>query len=258
LVIETGRLQDWAAEHRLTVRQAYEQALVAGVLPDSLERNFPSLTPPEQLRLFKSSVLVVGLGGLGGYQATLLARLGVGRLLLADGDCFAPTNLNRQLLATRDNMGRSKALITAEFLGGIHPALELRPLEEYLDAAKFTAYLRQVDLGLDALDSLAARRQFLAAARQAGKPVIHGAVLGQDGQVTTIFPTDDLAFESRYLNPSSFDSEPPPVLAPIVSLVASLQVQEAVRLLLQRPLAYHGRLAYLDGDTGRLEFFPLW
>jgi molybdopterin/thiamine biosynthesis adenylyltransferase len=258
LVIESGKLEGWAEKHGFSVRQAYEQALGAGIFIDSLERNFPSLTAPEQLRLFRSSVLVVGLGGLGGYQATILARLGVGRLLLADGDCFVPTNLNRQLLATRDNMGRSKALITAEFLGGIHPALELRPLEEYLDAAKFTAYLRQVDLGLDALDSLAARRQFLAAARQAGKPVIHGAVLGQDGQVTTIFPTDDLAFESRYLNPSSFDSEPPPVLAPTVSLVASLQVQEAVRLLLQRPLAYHGRLAYLDGDTGRLEFFPLW
>lgn len=258
MVIETGRLEDWAGEHRLSVRQAFEQALLAGIFPDSLERNFPSLTAPEQLRLFKRSVLVAGLGGLGGYQATLLARLGVGRLLLADGDCFAPSNLNRQLLATRDSLGRSKARLSAEFLVGLNPALEVRPLEAYLDAATFAAHLRQVDLGLDALDSFAARRQFLAAARQAGKPVIHGAVLGQDGQVTTILPTDGPEFESRYLNQASFDSEPPTVLAPSVALVAGLQVQEAVRLLLHRPLAYHGRLAYLDGDTGCLELFPLW
>ncbi len=188
----------------------------------------------------------------------LLARLGVGRLLLADGDCFAPSNLNRQLLATRASLGQSKARTTDEFLRSINPALEVQPLEAYLEEANYALYLQQVDLALDALDTFSARRELLAAARGVGKAVIHGAVLGQDGQVTTILPTDEPTFESRYLSQSSPAAEPPPVLAPIVSLVASLQVQEAVRLLLHRSLAYHGRVAYLDGDTGRLEIFPLW
>jgi len=257
-IIETGRLAGWAEQHRLSLRQAYQQALVAGIFPESLERNFPTLSVHDQLQLFRSRVLVVGLGGLGGYQAVLLARLGVGRLLLADGDRFAPSNVNRQLLATRASLGESKARTTAEFLHIINPALEVQPLAEYLDAANYALHLQQVDLALDALDTLSARRELLAAARRAGKPVVHGAVLGQDGQVTTILPTDSQAFESMYLNQTSPATESPPVLAPIVSLVASLQVQEALRLLLDHPPAYHGRLAYLDAGTGRLEFFPLW
>jgi molybdopterin/thiamine biosynthesis adenylyltransferase len=196
------------------------------------------------------------LGGLGGYQSQLLARLGLGRLLVADGDRFAPSNLNRQLLATSASLGESKTRTTAEVLRQISPALEIQVLEEYLVKDTYALYLPQVDLALDALDTIPARLELLAAARQTGKPVVHGAVLGQDGQVSTILPGDPLSFESRHLSQALADVESPPVLAPIVSLVASLQVQEAVRLLLRKPLAYHGRLAYLDGDTGCLEFFP--
>ncbi len=182
----------------------------------------------------------------------------MGRLLLADGDRFAPTNLNRQLFATRDTLGQSKAGVTADFLRKINPAVEVQLLEEYLDSTNYPVILPQVDLALDALDTFMARRQLLIAAREAGKPVIHGAVLGQDGQITTILPGDKPVFESEYLNQPSLPAEPPPVVAPSVSLVASLQVQEAIRLLLDLPLAYHGSLVYLDGDTGRMEFFPLW
>ncbi len=255
-VIEAEHLKAGAVQGHLTLREAYRQALSAGIFPESLERNFPTLTVQDQLILFNRSVLVVGLGGLGGYQAQLLARLGVGRLLLADGDCFAPANLNRQLLATWASLGQSKAAVTADHLRTINPALEILPLAEFLGIDNYAFYLKQADLALDALDTLSARRELLAAARRAGKPVVHGAVLGQDGQVTTILPADSLTFESRYLHQSSPVTETPPVVAPIVSLVASLQVQEAVRLLLDQPLAYHGRLAYMDGDTGCLEFFP--
>jgi molybdopterin-synthase adenylyltransferase len=258
LVIKEEVLADWAEKHGLSRRQVYQQALAAGIFPESLERNFPALSIQEQLQLWRSRVLVAGLGGLGGYQAQLLGRLGIGTLLLADGDRFAPANLNRQLLATTDSLGKSKARITAEFLRHINPALEVQPVEAYIDETSYPVYFPRVDLALDALDSIAGRRQLLTAARKASKPIIHGAVLGQDGQVTTILPGDCPAFESRHLRQTSSIEESPPVLAPIVALVASLQVQEAIRLLLGRPLAYHGSLAYLDGDTGRLEIFSLW
>ena len=133
MVIETGILAAWAEQHGLSLREAYQQALANGIFPESLERNFPTLSSQEQLRLFKSTVLVAGLGGLGGYQAQLLARVGVGRLILADGDYFAATNFNRQLFATKDTLGQAKAGVTAGFLRRINPALEVQPLEEYLD-----------------------------------------------------------------------------------------------------------------------------
>ncbi len=258
MVLEDGKLEAWAEQHGLSLREAYQQALANGIFPESLERNFPTLSSQEQLRLFKSTVLVAGLGGLGGYQAQLLARVGVGRLILADGDYFAATNFNRQLFATKDTLGQAKAGVTAGFLRRINPALEVQPLEEYLDESKYGVYLPLTDLAVDALDTFAARRQLLGAARAAGKPVIHGAVLGQDGQITTILPEDEPIFAARYLKEPPLPAEPPPVLAPAVSLVASLQVQETIRLLLNLPLAYHGRLMHLDGDTGRAEFFFLW
>jgi molybdopterin-synthase adenylyltransferase len=258
LIIEADRLAAWATLQGLTLRQAYEQALTAGIFPEPLERNFPTLSPQEQLRLFTSRVSIVGLGGLGGYQAQLLARVGVGRLLLADGDRFASSNLNRQLLATRDTLGQAKARTTAEFLLGINPALEVLALEEYLTPTSYLVHLPQVDLALDALDTFLARRQLLTAAREAGKPVIHGAVLGQDGQITTILPEDLPVFADQYLDQPSLPDDPPPVVAASVSLIASLQIQEALRLLLLRPPAYHGRLACWDGFSGRLDFLPLW
>jgi molybdopterin-synthase adenylyltransferase len=108
------------------------------------------------------------------------------------------------------------------------------------------------------LDTLAARRELVAATRAAGEPLVHGAVSGGCGQVTTILP-QGLA-SADWLFPAAASSQPEPVpgvLAPIVALTASLQAMEACRLLLGEPPAYHGILAHFDGDTGRLETLPL-
>ena len=258
LVIPQDRLRDWAAERGLTLRRAFEMALEAGIFPECCERNFPSLRPAEQLTLWRSRVLVVGLGGLGGLQAMLLARAGVGRLYLADGDAFAPSNLNRQLLATAATLGQNKAAVTAQHLREVNEALDIRAIPEFLDAGRLRDFLPAVQVVLDALDTLTARRDLLAAAQEAGMPVVHGAVRGAFGQVTTFLPQDSLDFAALY-PPTEFPTTEtaPGVLAPTVSLVASLQAQEAIRLLLGQEPAYRGVLAHFDGDTGRLEILPL-
>lgn len=257
-VIPQDQLRDWAAAQGLSLRQALGMALEADIFPECFERNFPSLTPAEQLTLWQSSALVLGLGGLGGLQAMLLARAGVGRLYLADGDVFAPSNLNRQLLATAATLGQNKALVTAEHLLKVNAALEVQAIPEFLQGGRLRDFLPSVQVVLDALDTLAARRDLITVAQQAGVPVVHGAVRGVFGQVSTILPEDPEDFP--YLFPPG---DPPPaetapgVLAPTVSLVASLQAQEAIRLLLGKEPAYHGALAHFDGDTGRLEILPL-
>jgi molybdopterin/thiamine biosynthesis adenylyltransferase len=86
--------------------------------------------------------------------------------------------------------------------------------------------------------------------------LVHGAVQGVSCQVTTILPYDGDVYQELY-GAAPVDAGSPEVLAPIVSLTASLQVQEAVRLLLGRPPAYHRLLAYMDGELGRLELLPL-
>lgn len=256
LVTEAG-LRAWAQSQNLSPRQALEAALEEGIFPECYERNFPSLSAPEQLRLFLSSVLVVGLGGLGGCQALLLARLGVGRLLLADGDVFTPANLNRQLLATHHTLGQNKARVTARHLADLNDGLIVEAIDHFLDAGNLHTYLPQVQVVLDALDTISARLQLFDAAHHARVPLVHGAVLGKFGQVTTIMPDDTLSFAKLYPPAAASSESGREVLAPTVTVTASLQVQEAVRLILGHPPAYQGHLAHFDGDTGRLEILPL-
>lgn len=257
LVVVDHELVAWAATRGLPLPQAFEAALAAGIFPESLERNFPALSADEQLRLFRSRVLIVGLGGLGGFQAMLLARLGVGHLLLADGDVFAPSNLNRQLFANERTLGFNKALVAAQHLKEIHPALTVEPIDQFLGPENLPHYLARVQVALDGLDNLPSRRDLFAAAQAAGVPLVHGAVHGHFGQVATILPGDADSFQKIYASAQPGGEGPPEVLAPVVSLTASLQVQEAVRLLLGRLPAYHNVLAYFHGDTGRLEILPL-
>jgi molybdopterin/thiamine biosynthesis adenylyltransferase len=258
LVISRDQLYSWAQTQGLSRHRALELALEEGIFPEDLERNFPSFSATDQLALWRSRVLVAGLGGLGGCQAQLLARAGVGRLYLADGDSFMPSNLNRQLLATTETLGQNKALVTAEFLRQINEALEVEAIPEFLGQGNLQNFLPEVQVVLDALDTLETRREIVAAASMAGVPIVHGAVSGTFGQVTTILPQD--SGKSSWFFQMAAAPEPelaPGVLAPVVTLTASLQAMEALRLLLKQEPVYHGVLAHFDGDTGRMEILPL-
>ncbi|HZE21019.1 MAG TPA: ThiF family adenylyltransferase, partial [Desulfobaccales bacterium] len=251
LMVSGAALVDWAERRQVDLHQACEAALAAGLFPECWERNFPSLTAAEQLRLFRSSVLVAGLGGLGGFLCELLARLGVGRLLLADGDHFTPGNLNRQLLATRNTLGQNKAVVAARRLHEINPAIIAEALPDFLTPENLPGYLSQVRVAMDGLDNIPSRRTLAAAAHEAGIPLVHGAVTGKFGQVSTLMPAE--AGDPALLHPTLMRDAPAAreVLAPTVALVASLQVQETLRLLLGRPPAYKNHLAHFDGDTGQ-------
>jgi molybdopterin-synthase adenylyltransferase len=257
-VITATALGQWAARRQVSLSQAMEAALTAGIFPECWERNFPSLSAADQLRLFRSAVLVAGLGGLGGFLAELLARVGVGRLLLADGDHFTPGNLNRQLLATQETLGLNKAVAAARRLREINPAILAEPIVHYLTPDNLGAYLVQVQVVADGLDTILARQWLAAAARDSGVPLVHGAVTGKFGQVSTLMPAGatggSAARHPALAKDAPADRE---VLAPAVSLVASLQVQETIRLLLGQTPAYQDHLAHFDGDTGRLELLPL-
>jgi molybdopterin/thiamine biosynthesis adenylyltransferase len=257
-LVTAAALGQWAASQRVSRRRAVEAALTAGIFPECWERNFPSLSAADQLRLFRSAVLVAGLGGLGGFLAELLARVGVGRLLLADGDYFTPANLNRQLLATQETLGLNKAVVTARRLREVNPAILAEPIVQFLTPDNLGSYLSQVQVVVDGLDTTPARQGLAAAARDAGVPLVHGAVTGKFGQVSTLMPAGAAGGSgARHPALARDAAAPREVLAPTVALVASLQVQEAIRLLLGQPPAYRDHLAHFDGDTGRLEILPL-
>lgn len=134
-------------------------------------RNLGFVTPDEQARLARGSVLVAGVGGMGGACVQLLARAGVGRLEIADLDVFEPSNLNRQLFAFVDTLSRSKAEATAEALRRINPDLDVRT-----HGAEWTERLDDIltrcAVVVNGCDDVAATVELYRAAARAGVPVI--------------------------------------------------------------------------------------
>ena len=131
-------------------------------------------------RLREAAVAVVGLGGVGGYAVEALARAGVGGLVLVDFDTVAPSNLNRQLLATEATLGRRKAEVAAERVASIDPACRVVVRTERLTAENAEGLLGGgVTHVVDAIDDVAAKTALLALLHARGLP--HAACMGAGG-----------------------------------------------------------------------------
>ncbi|MBO4328082.1 MAG: tRNA threonylcarbamoyladenosine dehydratase [Bacteroidales bacterium] len=123
--------------------------------------------------LQKSHVLVVGLGGVGAYAAEQLARAGIGKLTIVDGDVVNPTNRNRQLLALCSTQGRPKAEVMAERLRDINPEIELEVIQRYMkDEAIIELVSKPYDYIIDAIDTVAPKVFLLYYAKQNGQRIV--------------------------------------------------------------------------------------
>jgi tRNA A37 threonylcarbamoyladenosine dehydratase len=135
------------------------------------ERTERLIDPAGLARLREASVLVAGLGGVGGACAESLARAGVGRLVLLDHDRFAASNLNRQLLSTRDVIGRPKAEVAVERLRSIRDDIDAVACPEFLEVSSVEAFLdhHRPAFVADCIDTIAVKARLLAVARQQGR-----------------------------------------------------------------------------------------
>lgn len=121
----------------------------------------------------KSHVLIAGLGGVGAYAAEQLARAGIGKLTLVDGDTIQPSNRNRQLLALKSSEGQAKTELMAERLRDINPEIELRLVQDFIKDDKTKNLLEEpFDYIIDAIDSLSPKVYMLAQALQKGHKVV--------------------------------------------------------------------------------------
>ena len=211
-------------------------------MEDRFIRNLGALSEEECRILGSKRVLLAGCGGLGGYLLEALLRLGLGQILAADGELFEPTNLNRQLLCTRETLGRSKAEAAAERAEALGLPGRVIPLPRRLDRDNLPELLQGCDAALDALDSVADRRVLKAACDAAGIPYIPGAAGGWQAQAALSLPGDGL-LDSLYP-----EGEPPAdksVLPFAPALGAALEAALCLRLLCGRPVE-PGRLYGLD------------
>lgn len=124
-------------------------------------------------RLARARVLVAGVGGVGGYAAEMLARSGVGHLTLVDADNVAVSNINRQIIATSDAVGESKVWLFADRFRAINPEIDVRPIQEYLDADNIPGLLdREFDYVIDAIDTVAPKMTLILECLRRGIPII--------------------------------------------------------------------------------------
>lgn len=227
------------------------------IIPSRYLRNLGTLGYDGQLKLLRSRVAVLGLGGLGGLVTELLARMGVGRLILADGDVFSEDNLNRQVLSSESNLRKRKAEVAEARVRELNAGVDVLGVVQRLAAPQMAKLLAGVDVAIDALDSIQSRYDLQAACAEVGIPMVHGAIAGHVGQVMTIFPgdagLDTIYGEARGRGLEAATGNP----ATTPALVAALEVQEAIKILTGRgePLR-HGFL-FLDVEHNTYDFISV-
>jgi len=165
----------------------------------AFRRNQGLLNEKEQDILNTSRVAIPGLGGVGGIHVATLARLGIGRLHIADPDIFETVNFNRQFGATLETAGRAKVEVMAEWVASVNPEAEVRSFPEGIHAGNIDAFLDDVDVVLDGLDffALDARRMLFREAAMRGLYVITAGPIGFSCAML-IFDPNGISFDEYF------------------------------------------------------------
>ncbi|QIH10743.1 MULTISPECIES: molybdopterin-synthase adenylyltransferase MoeB [Pseudomonas] len=203
-----------------------------------------------QLRLKQSRVLIVGLGGLGAPVALYLAAAGVGELHLADFDTVDMTNLQRQIIHDSTTVGALKVDSAISRLTALNPDIRLVRHPLALDEDTLAAAVADVDLVLDCCDNFSTREAVNAACVAAGKPLVSGAAIRLEGQLSVFDPRrpESPCYHCLYGHGSEAEltCSEAGVLGPLVGLVGSLQALEALKLLAGFGEPLVGRLLLID------------
>lgn len=231
----------------VTLARVEMTALEASILPARYQRNRQAINVTDQLTLFRSSVAVIGCGGLGGYAVEELARLGVGRIVVIDPDIFEEHNLNRQLFSSPANLGTAKVAVAEERINAINPAVNLIPQQKAFSPENGADLLAGCQVAVDALDSIQVRLELAAVCTAVNIPLVHGAIAGWFGHVTTQFPGDNTlqTIYSAWKSGKGVEQTlGNPSFTP--ALVASLEVAEVCKLLLGEGTSLRGRQLMID------------
>ncbi|MEW6262908.1 MAG: HesA/MoeB/ThiF family protein [Thermodesulfobacteriota bacterium] len=258
--VKEAALFELARERGLTLARIMIECLEQDLWPERFRPNRGAFSAQDQARLLKSTAAVIGAGGLGGAVCLLLARMGVGCLIVCDFDVFDESNLNRQHLAKLERLGLNKALAAVEEIGRINPAVEVRAFPVKVEEDNVREVLAPAQVVIDCLDNMPSRYLAMKAARSLNLPFIHGAVAGLEGLILTSYP-EDPGLDGLYgPKPAAKDDSAESFLGvPTVTphLIAGLQAVEAVFLLLGRPSLARRRLVHLDLSQPSLDLMTL-
>ncbi|TKJ31705.1 hypothetical protein CEE39_06955 [bacterium (candidate division B38) B3_B38] len=245
---------------RLSPREVELHSLEAGIVPLRYLKNIGTLSIEGQRRLLSSKVAVVGLGGLGGLLVELLARVGVGGMLIIDGDRFVEDNLNRQILLQEKDIDLIKARLAEKRVRDINSAIEVEKWEGFVTEENAQHLLSSVNLVCDALDNISSRLLLQSTCEQLNIPLVHGAVAGFSGQVTSIFPGDaslSVIYGDEGITIQRGVEVQEGNLPGTVGMVASLQAQEVIKILSGKGAALRKKLLVIDTERGEIRHINL-
>ena len=207
-----------------------------------------------QERILAARVLIIGAGGLGSPAALYLGSAGVGRLTIVDNDLVDITNLQRQIAPTTERVGSPKVDSIKAAVHAINPTVDIQCIQERATDALLDTLVPQATIVLDCTDNYKTRQTINAACVRHGKPLVAGAVIQFDGQITVVDPRDaqspcyacifapDAEFEEARCSTMG-------VFAPLVGVVGAMQAAEALKLLAGIGPSLAGRLLMLDGRS---------
>ncbi|MEO8923084.1 MAG: HesA/MoeB/ThiF family protein [Caldimonas sp.] len=204
-----------------------------------------------QDKLLAAHALVIGAGGLGSPVALYLGTAGVGHITIVDGDRVDLTNLQRQIAHDLSRLGEPKAMSAALSVGEINPGVEVIALNERADAARLDALVADADVVVDCSDNFATRHAVNAACVRHRKPLVAGAAIGFDGQISVYDSreTSSPCYACAFPQNAAFEDvacSTMGIFAPLVGIVGSMQAAEALKLLAGIGTSLTGRLQMLD------------
>jgi adenylyltransferase/sulfurtransferase len=232
----------------------------------SRQMRVPGIGKAGQERILRSRVTLCGVGALGTVLANTLVRAGVGHLRVIDRDFVEPSNLQRQVLFDEsdvtDNLPKAEA--AADKLRAINSSVAIEPIVADIDRTNIEDLCRDADLILDGTDNFEVRYLINDVAVKLGKPWVYGGAVGTEGMTMTIIPGQTPCLQCV------FEASPGPgevgtcetagVLAPIVSIIASFQAAEAIKLLAGKTDAINRELFILnvwENTSRRVKVAPL-
>lgn len=205
-----------------------------------------------QEKLKASHVLVVGLGGLGCAAAQYLAAAGVGAMTLLDFDTVSLSNLQRQILHTDARIGLPKVASAAVALAAINPHVALTPIDHQLDDGGLQDVIARCDVVLDCTDNVAIRDQLNRACFQLKTPLVSGAAIRMEGQLSVFtYQPDEPCYRclSRLFGENALTCVEAGVMSPLVGTIGSLQAMETIKLLTDFGQTLRSRLLMFDAMT---------
>lgn len=210
----------------------------------------PQVDIAGQQQLLSANILIVGAGGLGSPAAMYLAAAGVGNITLYDDDEVDLSNLQRQIAHHTADIGMDKVISTQQTLKKINPDVKVMAVKQRLAGDELFQQVSQADVVLDCSDNFATRFAINASCVQQQKPLVSGAAIRFEGQVSVFNLRNDSACYNCLYQSSGEELQncaTNGVIAPITGIVGSLQALEAMKIILQVGETLNGRLLVIDG-----------